>query len=387
MNGKCRNNKKIIRFVGFDFYEQPAELAVTESGSRAEVFKPPNESFLRCDNCREEVHELPAFRSFLQFRLASIKTESVFTIDVLVCGETGNNFRVGMNGSFFGFAAKNYELPFELQFLRPQIKSFYFEAYGFAEIESNTQLMIPSVLSSIPDLASLIELLYFQAVGNANFLAFDVILVGFDERILKRLITYFNFAVPADSSKPRKLRIPQQKEIVDCESAPWGKKVQYLTAPCKNRPSENALLICTEESSESFLRICPSPIVLLAELDSETICSLLLDDWGKVEFPGVPFASEEPEVGAAAIKMLQEHFVTIRQRLDIELFHLQIMCQFAKISAIINGRSSCIPNDAQKAISLLDWCLNAQGQTKPSSPDNGYDFLISPSLSFNTSFK
>ncbi len=388
VNGKCRNNNKVIRFVGFDFHEQPTELALTETGERSQVFKPPNESFLRCDHCRDEVHELPAFRSFLQFRLGSIKTErSVFTIDVLVSGETGEKIRVGMNGSFFGFAAKNYELPFELQFLRPQIKSFYFEAYGFVEIARGNPLLIPKTLSSIPDLTSLIELLYFQAVGNANGLVFDVIVVGFDERILKKLIAFYNVAAPIDVFKTRKFRIPQQKATIQCEHAPWGKLVHFLTRPCKSRPSSNSLLICSEQSRESFLRICPAPIVLLAELDADSICSLLLEDWGKDEFPAVPFAPEEPDIGAVAIKMLQEYFVTVRQNFDVELFHLQILCQFAKISAIVNGRTSCIQNDAQKAISLLGWCLDSQEPIKPAHQDDSNTFLVSPSLSFNTSFK
>ncbi len=329
------------------------------------------------------MHKLPAFRSFLQFRVASIKTDSIFTIDVLVCGQSGNDIRVGQEGSFFGFPAKNYELPFELQFLRSQLKSFYFESYGFAELKKDQPLTIPQTFLGIPDLTTLIELLFFQTVGNANGLGFDVILVGFDERILKKIIDFYQFASPPLTSKTRKLRITQQKELVECECAPWGKLVTFLTVPCKNRPSDNSLLIRTEESHEAFLRLCPSPIVLLAELDGETICALLLEDWGEVEPPSVPFAAEEPEMSAAAITLLQEHFVCIRQHLDIELFHLKILCQFSKISAIINGRSSCLQQDAQKAIQLLDWCLNLSSLSAP--PVN--DFLISPSVSFNTSFK
>lgn len=314
----------------------------------------------------------------------------------MICGETGDHVRIGMSGSFFGFAAKTFELPFELRFLCAHMKSFYFEAYGFAVDDSGPRaakpLSVSPVLSAIPDLHCLIELLYFQAVGNANDIIFDIILVGLDEEIIRRLLYASKLATSLEVNTTRKIRLPQQKEVIKCNASPWGKLVRFCTALKRAQPSSGALLCCTDDNPDAFLPHTSCPIVIFAEIEPDTICDLLLEDWGddgdSAISACVPVAAgkQPAEFELPAVKLLQEHFVHIRRQFDAEAVHVQVLSKLARISAIINGRSCCSIEDAEKAISLFDWCLN---MTKPASSGANHcltDSILSPSISFNSSF-
>lgn len=381
-NAQCRNNNKVIRFVGFDYYEQPCEVTTAETGGRSEVFKPSNNSGLKCDNCRQPIHELPAFRSHLQFRIVSLRCDSIFTLDVLLCGDSCSSVRVGMSGSFFGFACKSYELPYELQFLKTQIKSYYFEAYGFRQTK---QKRVETSIFPIADLEMLVELLHFQSVGSVNNIIFDVMLCGFDYSLLNRIMCQLELSSlkPSITGKARQFRIPGEKNTLASIFAPFCNKTKCVFNSLKSRDPSVSYIIITDNEF-SAVKESISPVFIAAELNEEVLCDLILGEWPKVDPLPIPIVQNEPEIGAKAIRSLQQFFVSIRERQAAEMNHLDLLCKFTKISAILCQRDTCLEADAQRAIKLLNWCLQ-MSTTRPTIPQTE-TVPFSPSDSFNSSF-
>lgn len=381
-NGQCRNNNKVIRFVGFDYYEQLCEVTTEETGGQSEVFKPTDDSGLKCENCRQHIHELPAFRSYLQFKMASVRCDSIFTVDVLLCGDSCSSVRIGMTGSFFGFACKSYELPHELQFLKPHIKSFYFEAYGFLQ---NTPCKMGASFFPIVDLEMLVELLHFQSVGGANNMIFDVMLCGFDNVLLNRLMCHLELSSrkPLITGKARQFRIPGGKKALISTFAPFGNKPKCVFNSLKSRDPSVSYIIITENE---FIAVKESisPVFIAAKLNEEVLCDLILGEWPEVVPLPIPIVQNEPEIGAKAVRSLQQFFVSIRQCQAAEMNHLDLLSKFTKISAIISQRDICLETDAQRAIKLLNWCLQ-MCTTRPTIPQTETT-PFSPSDSFNNSF-
>ena len=381
-NGQCRNNNKVIRFVGFDFYEQPWELTTEETVGKSEVFKHASIAGLKCANCRQPIHELPAFRSHLQFRIISIRTASIFTTDVLLCGDNCGSLRAGMTGSFFGFSCKSYELPYELQFLDGQIKTFYFEAYGFRQ---NEYIRQEHVNYPISDLEMLVELLHFQSVGSVNNMIFDVMLCGFDYGLLNRLLRQLELSSMKSSitGKSRQFRVPGEKKTTVSSFAPFGNKTKLAFNSLKNRDQSVSYIVLLNNEFVT-VKESISPIFIAAELNDEALCDLILGEWPEVNPLPVPVVKNEPEIGAKAIRCLQKFFISIREVQSAGMNHLELLCKFTKISAILGHRDTCLEADAQRSIKLLTWCLQ-MSTSRPKAPQTE-TVPFSPSDSFNSSF-
>ena len=393
-NPRCRNNKRVIRHVGFDQLEQISELGPEES--KPEVFVTSvskSKTTIKCHNCREEISELYPFRSNLEFKLAKLKVEdSCFAIDLLLVGAK-NCAKVNLsnNLNLIGYPKLTAEIPHQLKFIAPKLKNHYFEVFGVDNETRNVNYhsnLIRDALNWLTnnichDLKFPLLVILCQIIGAYNNLNFNICLPGIDAAIIMKISKLLNL-IFKDSFVIGSMK----SNIITSKSAKQkGLEIkEEIYANLVNIITENSSKIGDDSKSFIFTKFIPNDqmAVIPVDLSLGEEADILLKPI--LEFPQfeLPKSNEPVNLSSVCVKSLQSHFLAIRsstKNLPLK-FNLNFLTKLAQISAISNYKQEADSDDAEFAIMIHEKIVNSSVQK---DYDDDFDYrnnIMSPSVSF-----
>lgn len=390
-NPRCRNNNHVIRHVGFDILEQSIE-------SKPEVFitsatpfsNSKSKHIIKCHNCREDINELYPFRSTIQFKVAKLKINSCFSIDLLLVGSAVcSKVKLSNNYSLIGFPKLSAELPEQFKFLNS--RPFYYEVYG---IDQETQVastndFIKIVLELIvkeacESLRFPLLILICQIVGAANGINFNVSFPGIDGQIMQKIANLFTLILDANNpigsikSNSINTKTSKQKSILNIKEEIYPFLVNIVGKNTK--PTEEVSFLYTEIVEDDAVALIPIDLSLSEEAD---IILKKPRDYPKFKLPQ---DCDVPELSDFCAKSLQEYFLSLRSaKVALPLkFSLSILTKLAQISAIANNKNVSDLEDAEFSIMIHSQMID--NYTVDNINCSYDDCLMSPSISFDTSY-
>ena len=388
-NPRCRNNNHVIRHVGFDILEQSIEPEVFIA-SATPFSNSKSKHIIKCHNCREDINELYPFRSTIEFKVAKLKINSCFSIDLLLVGSAVcSKVKLSNNYSLIGFPKLSAELPEQFKFLKS--RPFYYEVYG---IDQETQLassndFIKTVLELI--VKETCELLRFpllilicQIVGAANGINFNVSLPGIDGQIMQKIANLFtlildaNYPIGSMKSNSINTKISKQKSFLDMKEETYPFLVNIVDRNTK--PIGEVSFLYTEIVEDDAVAL------ILIELSLSEEADIILKksrDYPKFKLPQ---GCAVPGLSDSCAKSLQEYFLSLRSaKVALPLkFSLNILTKLAQISAIASNKNVSDLEDAEFSIMIHSQMINCCAVDNINYTYN--DCLMSPSISFDTSY-
>lgn len=396
-NPRCRNNKRVIRHVGFDQLEHSSELGAAEE-SKPEVFVTSlskSKTTIKCHNCREEISELYPFRSNLEFKLAKLKVYgSCFSIDLLIVGSKNcSKPKLSASLSFIGFPKLAAEIPHQLNFITPKLKHYYFEAYGIeSEVDISYEYdLIKTCLkwlcsNTTDSLRFPFLIIICQIIGSNNNINFNIGLPGIDETIIlkisKLLNLIFNDSTAIGSLKSNSLAFKSSKqkglEMVE-EIYPYH--VNIVKEKHKLNES-NTFIFIDNAPNDHQLMVIPVDLSLSEEAEIILKTTTYLPEFV------VPKSKEPVKLSASCVKSLQAHFLSLRSsKNNLPLkFSLNFLTKLAQISAISQYKQEANSDDAQFAIMIHEKIIKSC-ESEDSNIYDDFEYcenqIMSPSVSFD----
>lgn len=391
-NPRCRNNKRVIRHVGFEHLEESSELGPEEL--KPEVFIASiskTKTAIKCHNCREEISELYPFRSNLEFKLAKLKLDgqSCFSIDLLLVGSKNcSKAKLSVKFNFIGFPKLTVEIPHQLKFIAPKLKSHYFEVYGvddFTYCAQTNESIINDSLNWLTNNTSEklrfpLLLMLCQIIGSYNGINFNICLEGMDiavlERLSKLICVSFNYSNVIGSLKANmiKEKALKQKGLTLVEEI-YPNLVNIITCDNVKLDDSKSFIFTNHIPSDQTISI-PIELSLSEEAD------ILLTTISKFPKFEIPKAQKVITLSSDCVKALQSHFLSLRSSTNLPLkSSLNLLTKLAQISAISQYKQEADSDDAQFAIMIHEKII-------ASFDDDNDDFdytnqLMSPSVSFD----
>lgn len=394
-NLRCRNNKRVIRHVGFDQLEQFSELGPSDE-SKPEVFVTcisKSKTTIKCNNCREEISELYPFRSNLEFKLAKLKVQTTcFSIDLLIVGsENCSNMKLSDSLNFIGFPKLTAEIPNQLKIIAPKLKQHYFEVYGIEKEKdiSHQPDLIKTCLNWICNITNNnlrfpLLVIICQIIGSHNNINFNTCLPGIDEAVLTKISKLLNLifnnsnVVGSLKSNYVAFKSAKQKGLEVIEET-YPNLVNIITGPFK--PDDSKSFIFTDSVPNDQLVVLPIDLTLSEEAE---IILKTISNWPKFT---IPKARGPVSLSVSCVKSLQAHFLSLRSstnNLPLK-FSLDLLTKLAQISAISQYKQEADSDDAEFSIMIHEKIIESCEYT---NDDDDLDFkdyrnqIMSPSVSF-----
>jgi hypothetical protein len=394
-NSRCRNNQKIIRHVGLNDQESKAELGPSEL--KQEVFI---NTQIKCQNCREDIHELYPFRSTIEFKLAKIKlhdTNSIFAVDALIVGkEIASNLQVSLDCTLIGFSKLSAELPDSLKRIcSGKIRAHYFEVYG-VELEHCNERCKEHFLRKCLDwlvdrtsheLRVPFLILLCQFIGALNGIHFNISLSGIGHEVMLIMCKLLNYYLGTDlafgSLRSNMVSMANRKskslEMIE-EEFPYQVNVflrnskQALSSVLKTKS-----FVYTDSSEVDI----SCPIRLSAACEAEIVLksnAFILSHDDGYSFKNL--VSEPVDLKICALDSLQGYFLFLRSSGKAPLKStLETLTNFTRIAAISRGQKQASLEDAKFAMMMHSLMM---GHVEDYTNDSEDFMLMSPSISFET---